>query len=280
MSAQPQATPRLDRRLEALRTAGRKALVTFITAGDPAPGVTVPALHALVRGGADVLELGVPFSDPEAEGPAIQASSERGLKQGMTLSGCLDMVRSFRAEDAETPVVLMGYLNSVLAMGSERFAAAAAQAGVDGLIMVNLPPEEAAELRAALDRHGIRLIFLVAPTTTEARARMILSEASGFVYYVSLKGITGADHLDVDAVGAKLAWLRGMTDLPVMVGFGIKDGASARAVARHADGAVVGSALVNAMASSADAPDAIPALLEARAAELRQALDDISGERA
>lgn len=268
---------RLDERLARLKGAGRKALVTFVTAGDPNPAATVPALHALVRGGADVLELGVPFSDPEAEGPTIQASSERGLAQGMTLRGCLDLVREFRADDGETPVVLMGYLNSVLAMGIESFSRGAGEAGVDGLIMVNLPPEEAGALKRALDGQGIRLIYLVAPTTTAARARLILDQAAGFVYYVSLKGITGADHLDTAAVDEKLEWLRGLTDLPVMVGFGIKDGASARAVSRRADGAVVGSALVATMAACASEPDEIPVRLEAQARELREALDDISG---
>ena len=267
---------RLDTRLTRLRERGRKALVTFITAGDPYPQATVPALQALVRGGADVLELGVPFSDPEAEGPAVQASSERGLKQGMTLRGCLDIVRSFRAADDETPVVLMGYLNSVLAMGVEVFAQAAGDAGVDGLIMVNLPPEEAGLLTRALDGQGIRLIHLVAPTTTEARARTILENAAGFVYYVSLKGITGADHLDTALVADKLRWLRGLTDLPVMVGFGIKDARAAQAVGRHADGVVVGSALVNAMAACAATPASIPDRLEALAGDLRAALDGIS----
>ncbi|MFW6092515.1 MAG: tryptophan synthase subunit alpha [Pseudomonadota bacterium] len=265
---------RLDVGLGALREQGRKALVTFITAGDPEPAVTVPALHALVRGGANVLELGVPFSDPEAEGPAIQASSERALRQGMTLRGCLGMVAAFREDDDTTPVVLMGYLNSVLAMGCERFADAAADAGVDGLIMVNLPPEEAAELQQALARRDIRLVYLVAPTTTESRARMILRHAGGFVYYVSLKGITGADHLDAPAVGEKLQWLRGLTELPVMVGFGIKDGASARTVAASADGAVVGSALVRTMAAAAETPERIPEQLEAQALEIRRALDE------
>lgn len=271
---------RLDRRLAGLAQSGRKALVTFITAGDPTPDATVPALHALVRGGADVLELGMPFSDPEAEGPAIQASSERGLKQGMTLRGCLELVRAFRAGDDATPLVLMGYLNTVLAMGVDTFARSAGEAGVDGLILVNLPPEEADLLKLALDREGIRLIFLVAPTTTEARARLILEQASGFVYYVSLKGITGADHLDAEAVGRKVAWLRAMTELPVMVGFGIKDTVAARAVAIHADGVVVGSALVNAMAASARAPAEIPGRLEAQAGALREALDAAGASRA
>lgn len=269
------AVNRLDVRLQERRDAGSKALLTFITAGDPTPEVTVPALHALVDGGADVLELGVPFSDPEAEGPAIQASSERGLAQGMTLRGCLDMVREFRSTETRTPVVLMGYLNPVLAMGAEAFASAAAEAGVDAVILVNLPPEEAQDILGALDRYHIRLIFLVAPTTTAKRAGIILERAAGFVYYVSLKGITGADNLDPDAVGEKLRWLRGLTDLPVMVGFGIKDGAAAEAVARHADGAVVGSALVTTMAACASAPEEIPARLAAQARELRTALDRI-----
>jgi tryptophan synthase alpha chain len=270
------ASGRLDNRLAGLKASGKKALVTFITAGDPTPAVTLPAMHALVRGGADVLELGMPFSDPEAEGPAIQASSERGLKQGMTLAGCLEIVRAFRADDRDTPVVLMGYLNPVLAMGVERFARAAGEAGVDGLIMVNLPPEEAHELKQALDGQGIRLIFLVAPTTTTARARLILEHAAGFVYYVSLKGITGADHLDAAGAGDRLRWLRGLTELPLMVGFGIKDGASARAAATHADGAVVGAALVTTMAACAGAPDEIPGRLEAQARELRAGLDGIA----
>lgn len=275
MSARERAG-RLDARLGELKARGRKALVTFVTAGDPNQDATVPALHALVRGGADVLELGVPFSDPEAEGPAVQASSERGLRQGVTLAMCLDMVARFRRDDPDTPVVLMGYLNSVLAMGSERFAAAAAEAGVDGLIMVNLPPEEARELKGALNDHGIHLVFLVAPTTTETRARMIVEHAGGFVYYVSLKGTTGADHLDPAAVASKLTWLRGLTTLPVMVGFGIKDGASAKAVAGQADGAVVGSALVNTMAACQANPEDIPGRLEAQVRDIRLALDELS----
>lgn len=266
---------RLDRRLSALSAAGRKALVSFVTAGDPGRDATVPALHALVRGGTDVLELGMPFSDPEAEGPAIQASYERALANGMTLAGSLELVREFRRDDADTPVVLMGYLNSVLAMGEGRFAESAAAAGVDGLIIVNLPPEEAGPLKAALNGQGIHLILLVAPTTTEARARLIVEHSGGFVYYVSLKGITGADHLNAAEVDQKVRWLSGLTDLPVMVGFGIKDGASARAVAAHAAGAVVGSVLVRAMAE-AGTPEAIATELEARAREIRGGLDSLS----
>ena len=267
---------RLDTRLADVRRTGRKALVTFITAGDPQVEVTVPALHALVEGGADVLELGIPFSDPEAEGPVIQAASERGLARGMTLRGVIDLVTSFRQRDAQTPVVLMGYLNSILAMGCETFAKAAAEAGVDGLIMVNLPPEECAELKSALDHFGIRLIFLVAPTTTEGRARMILDHASGFVYYVSLKGTTGSASLDPQAVGEKIRWLRGLTDLPLLVGFGIRDGRGARDASAHSDGVVVGSALVTTMAERADDPASIPDALRAQVQAIRNGMDDVT----
>lgn len=257
---------------ENLASQNRKALTTFITAGDPTLSATVPALITLADAGADLIELGIPFSDPEAEGPAIQASSERGLANGTTLAMCLDMVREFRAGNQTTPVILMGYLNSVLAMGEETFAEAAADAGVDGLIMVNLPPEEAGVLRPALAERGIDLIFLVAPTTTEARQKKILAAASGFVYYVSLKGITGASNLDVEGVARRVAGIKAGTSLPVQVGFGIKDGPTARAVGEHADGVVVGSALVNTMADHTD-PDARLAALREQVGELRQALD-------
>ncbi len=249
----------------------RPALITFITAGDPKIEFTVPALHALVEGGADLLELGVPFSDPEAEGPAIQASSERALANGVTLTRTLELVREFRETNQETPIVLMGYLNSVLAM--KDFAAKAGDAGVDGLIMVNLPPEEADELRLDLKNHGINLIFLVAPTTTDQRARYIVSKASGFVYYVSLKGITGADHLETDSVAGKLANLRTMTDLPICVGFGIKDGRTAGLIGKHAHGVVVGSALVSRMADQGPGVEGVCQLLETETRALREGLE-------
>ena len=264
---------RLSSQLAQLHKAGRKALVTFITAGDPAPQHTVTAMHALCAGGTDVIELGVPFSDPEAEGPAIQASSERALAQGVTLVQVLDMVREFRETNATTPIVLMGYLNSVLRMGEEQFAIAAAQAGCDGLIMVNLPPESADRLSEVLETNDIDLIFLIAPTTTPARARDILRRTRGFAYYVSLTGITGASHLDPRAVTQRVAELQNDADVPIMVGFGIKDGASARAVAQVADGVVVGSALVNTMGSTA--PAQINERLQAQVQELRTALDSL-----
>lgn len=247
---------------------GQTALVSFVTAGDPTLAHTLPAMHALVRGGTDIIELGIPFSDPEAEGPTIQASSERALANGVTVAKVLAMVAEFRQQDSTTPVVLMGYLNSILAQTD--FAQAAHQAGVDGLIMVNLPPEEADELKRALEPKGIDLIFLIAPTSVDQRVDYILKQASGFVYYVSLKGITGASNVKTDEVAERLAHIRSKTDLPVCVGFGIKDEATARALGAHADGVVVGSALVNIMADHADQPAAAAAALEAFARTLNR----------
>ena len=264
---------RLGGVLAARRAAGGRALTAFITAGDPTPEATLPAMRALVEGGADIVELGVPFSDPEAEGPAIQRSSERALANGVTLPIVLDMARRFRASDDNTPVVLMGYLNTVLRMGYETFAARAREAGVDGLILVNLPPEEATEAQETLLRHGIDLVFLVAPTTSSERAGRIAERASGFIYYVSLKGVTGADHLDTADVERNIAALRRVCRLPVQVGFGIKDAASARAVGRIADGIVVGSVLVDIMGAHAANPDRIPAALRTQISVLREAID-------
>ena len=265
---------RLEARLAELKATNTKALVTFITAGDPQPSCTVSAMHALVAGGADVIELGVPFSDPEAEGPAIQVSSERALAHGVTLTQVLEMVREFRNQDQDTPIVLMGYLNSVLRMGERAYATAAQEAGVDGLIMVNLPPEEAGVLQPELVQHQQNLIFLVAPTTTQERAEQILKAASGFVYYVSLKGITGASNLDPEAVRAKVTSLQARTALPVFVGFGIKDGTTAKAIGEVADGVVVGSALVRTMGEN-EGLEVIDARLKAQVSELRVALDSL-----
>lgn len=262
---------RLARRLDALKQARRKALATFITAGDPSKAATVPAMRALVRGGADIIELGVPFSDPEADGPAIQLSSERALAQGTTLRDVLEMVRAFRKDDAETPVLLMGYLNVVLKMGARQFARVAGEAGADGVILVNLPPEEAADIKRLLAAQNMDLVLLAAPTTTPERARAIAESASGFLYYVSFRGTTGANLLDPDAVREAVAKLRAATDLPILVGFGVRDGDSARRVAQATDGVVVGSALVTTMGESP--PDDIPARLEGQARDIRQALD-------
>lgn len=270
MDQNQQQAGRIAQRFAALKEQGKTALATFVTAGDPGTDYTVPAMHALVAAGADLLELGIPFSDPEAEGPAIQAANERALAQGMTLSKVLDMVAEFRQRDEATPVILMGYLNSVLAM--DQFAERASTAGVDGLIMVNLPMEEAGDLRQALAGQQMDLVSLVAPTSSDQRASDIVSNASGFIYYVSLKGTTGSGALAVDEVAERTEYLRSITDVPVCVGFGIKDAATAAAVAQHADGVVVGSALVQLMAESSSVEEAVASLGQATAA-IRQGID-------
>ena len=259
---------RLDATFGALRAEGRKALVPFVTAGDPALDATVPVLHALVAAGADVLELGVPFSDPMADGPVIQRSSERALARGAGLSWVLATVRAYRATDARTPVVLMGYLNPVEIRGAARFAEDAAAAGVDGVLLVDLPPEEAGELRTALSAHGLALILLASPTTPGPRLRRLCEDAQGYLYFVSFAGVTGADRLDANAAAERLQVLRAASAVPVLAGFGIKDAASAAAMAAHADGVVVGSALVAALASADDPAAAAGRFL----APLREAL--------
>jgi tryptophan synthase alpha chain len=264
---------RIAEHLKALRTNGRKALIPFITAGDPQPSVTVPTMHAMVEAGADIIELGVPFSDPMADGPVIQHASERALLHHVGLRDVLAMVSEFRQTDQQTPVVLMGYLNPIEVMGYEVFARAAAEAGVDGVLTVDMPPEEASELTAALRANGLDPIFLLAPTTSEQRISRICELASGFVYYVSVKGITGAGHLNTDEVAERVNTIRGKTDLPVGVGFGIKDGESAARVARVADAVVVGSALVGRIEALQNEIDKIPQAAGAFIAELRRALD-------
>ncbi len=264
---------RIAQRFADLKATGRTALVPFITAGDPNPAITVPTMHALVEGGADLIELGVPFSDPMADGPTIQYASERALKHNVSLHDVLAMVRQFREQDAATPVILMGYLNPVEIMGYQAFAAEASEAGVDGLLTVDMPPEEAEELTAILRDKAIDPIFLLAPTTEKPRIERICSLASGFVYYVSLKGITGAGHLDTDAVASRLELIRSTTDLPVGVGFGIKDGDSAARVGAVADAVIVGSAVVNRMAELEDEAEKIPQTLKNFMGELRAALD-------
>ena len=256
-----------------LQQQGRKALIPFITAGDPEPGITVPTMHAMVEAGANILELGVPFSDPMADGPVIQLASERALKHHVGLRDVLAMVKQFRHQDEVTPVVLMGYLNPIEVMGYETFAAEAAEAGVDGVLTVDMPPEEAAELTDAMRRHGLDPIFLLAPTTGEARIKRICEQASGFVYYVSVKGITGSGALDTDEVARRLELIRSHTELPVGVGFGIKDGASAARVAHMADAVIVGSALVKRFEALQHESDKIPAQAAAFISELRAAMD-------
>ncbi|MDX1595171.1 MAG: tryptophan synthase subunit alpha, partial [Gammaproteobacteria bacterium] len=235
---------RIEGRFDTLRAGGRKALIPFVTAGDPEPAATVPLLHALVEAGADLLELGVPFSDPMADGPVIQRASERALAHHVTLHGVLDMVAAFREKDADTPVILMGYLNPIEAFGYAAFAEAAGRAGVDGILTVDAPPEEAEELAGVLGEHGIDPIFLLAPTSDAERIARIGACARGFVYYVSVKGVTGAGGFDLDAIAAKLEKIRAATGLPLGVGFGISDAERAAAVARIADAVIVGSVLV------------------------------------
>lgn len=241
---------RIEARFAALRQEKRKALIPYITAGDPRPQVTVPMMHAMVQAGADLIEVGVPFSDPMADGPVIQRASERALAQKMTLPRVLEMVKEFRKSDADTPVVLMGYLNPFEAMGYEPFALLAAESGVDGVLTVDMPPEESAGFVSELRKHDLAPIYLIAPTTPPERVATICAQARGFVYYVSLKGVTGAGHLDVAAVAEKLREIRGATALPVGVGFGIRDAQSAAQIAKIADAVVVGSAIVRKIEES------------------------------
>jgi tryptophan synthase alpha chain len=256
-----------------LRQAGRSALIPFVTAGDPRSDVTVPLMLALVQAGADIIELGVPFSDPMADGPVIQRASERALKHHLSLRQVLGMVRQFRAENMRTPVVLMGYLNPIEVMGYHEFAEQAAAAGVDGVLTVDFPPEEGHDLLPKLRRVGVDPIFLIAPTTAEARIRTICAAATGFVYYVSVKGVTGANHLDLVGLKDKLSRIRAATQLPVGVGFGIKNAESAAQVALLADAVIVGSAVVKRLEELAEQPEAIPSQVGVFVRELRQAMD-------
>jgi len=259
---------------EKLKKSGSKALIPYITAGDPTPAVTLPLMHEMAKAGADIIELGVPFSDPMADGPVIQAASERALSYQISLRDVLDMVRRFRLTDKATPVILMGYMNPIEVMGYDIFARSAAQAGVDGVLTVDLPPEEGHGLLAALNEQLLDPIFLIAPTSTEERIKLITENASGFVYYVAIKGVTGgAADLDVDDVASHLAEIRKHTDLPIGVGFGIKDADSAAAVALVADAVVVGSAIVKRVAEHAESPEKINDAVTGLLGTLRHAMD-------
>ncbi len=264
---------RLKASFAALKDKNKTALIPFVTAGDPHPSVTVNLMHDMVKAGASVLELGIPFSDPMAEGPVIQLACERALKHNVSLTDVLGMVKEFRTKDADTPIVLMGYTNPVEVMGYEKFASSAAEVGVDGLILVDLPPEEGADLIAQLKDNKIDMIFLLAPTSTDERMKIICDQASGFVYYVSLKGVTGAANLDVDSVVEKVSQIRTHTDLPVGVGFGIRDAESAAQVAAVGDAVVVGSAIVNRIAANADNPEKISQQVCELLASMRSAMD-------
>ncbi len=264
---------RIASRFAELGAAQRCALIPYITAGDPEPGETVGLMHHLVAQGADLLELGVPFSDPMADGPVIQRAIERALAHDVSLHQVLAMVREFRRTDDATPVILMGYLNPIEAMGYAAFAREAADAGVDGVLTVDMPPEESADYCEALQAAGLDRIFLVSPTTPARRMQAITRLGSGFVYYVSLKGVTGAASLDVADVQSHLAALREQTRLPLGVGFGIHDPASAAAVARFADAVVVGSALVRQIEQHRNDPQAMREALGGLLAQMREAMD-------
>lgn len=267
---------RIETKFASLRAAGRKALIPYVTAGDPVASVTVPLMHDMVKAGADIIELGVPFSDPMADGPVIQKASERALVHGISLQDVFAMVKEFREVDPETPVVLMGYLNPIEVMGYARFAEQANAVGVDGILTVDLPPEEGSEFVAELAKYDLDPIFLIAPTTTDARIKKLCAAASGFVYYVSVKGVTGAATLDTNAVAEKMAAIRKHTDMPVGVGFGIKDAESAVNVGAVADAVVVGSVLVNQADLHQDTPDAISPAICTILADIRQALDKLA----
>jgi len=266
---------RIEATLQALRRSGRKALIPYVTAGDPFADGTVDILHGLVEGGADIIEIGVPFSDPMADGPVIQKASERALARGIGVNEVFAMVRAFRARDARTPIVLMGYANPVERFdqrhGAGAFVARAAEAGVDGVLVVDYPPEECEAFAASLRTAGLDLIFLLAPTSTETRIREVARLASGYVYYVSLKGVTGAGHLDVAAVAEAIPRIKAHVRLPVGVGFGIRDAATARAVSRVADAVVIGTRLVQIL--EAETRDKVAVAARQFMAGIRAALD-------
>ncbi|MFP4648565.1 MAG: tryptophan synthase subunit alpha [Halorhodospira sp.] len=264
---------RIAERFRACRAAGRTALIPYMTGGDPSPERTVDLMHALVAGGADVIEVGIPFSDPMADGPVIQAACVRALEAGTTPEQLCEAVRRFREDDPETPVVFMGYANILEAAGYEAFVERAATAGVDGLLTVDLPPEEAGELPAWARMHGLDLIYLVAPNTTDERMQQVCSAGGGFIYAVALKGVTGAANLDTERVAQQVARIRTATTLPVAVGFGVRDPQSAAALAPCADGVVVGSALVRMIGEHGNAPD-LPERLRDAVLALRRAMDE------
>jgi len=271
---------RLQERFASLREQSRAALIPYITAGDPGPDTTVPLMHAMVSAGADVLELGVPFSDPMADGPVIQAACERALAHGVSLKNVLAMVTQFREQDTQTPVVLMGYMNPIESMGLGTFAGAARTAGVDGILAVDLGIEEASDVVPEFTAKGLDSVFLLAPTTSDVRMAQICENAQGFIYYVSLKGVTGAASLDTSSLGSRIETVRKHTQLPIAVGFGIRTPEDAAAVARVADAVVVGSALVNLVAEHADDEAGIMREVPGVIAKMRQSMDEARAESA
>ncbi len=265
-----------------LQAEDRKALIPYVMTGDPHPEVTVPLMHAMVKSGANIIELGAPFSDPMADGPVIQAAAERALEFNISLDDVFDAVRQFRRLDAVTPIIMMGYLNLIEVAGYENFATRAAEAGIDGIITVDMPPEEADDYIAALEGAGLDPVFLIAPTSTHQRIARIGSVASGFVYYVSLKGVTGAANLDVDNVRQKVEMIRTLIDLPIGVGFGISDAATAARVSACSDAVVVGSAIVKRMAAhqthNPDQTELIIRDVSELLGSMREAMDTVPAE--
>ncbi len=271
---------RIDRRFQVLKAEGRAGLITFITAGDPDPAACQALLDGLPAAGADLIELGVPFTDPMADGPAIQASSLRALAAGMSVRKTLELVRNFRKKDADTPIILMGYYNPIYAYGVDRFLADAKADGVDGLIIVDLPPEEDGELCVPAVKAGVNFIRLTTPTTDEKRLPAVLQNNSGFIYYVSIAGITGTASAANTAVDAAVARLKRHTDLPIAVGFGIKTPAQAAEIARVADAAVVGSAIVTRLADGLDESGALrPGVVEDVLGFVRELAEGVRGAR-
>jgi tryptophan synthase alpha chain len=262
---------RIAATFDKLKRDGRKALIPFITAGDPDPAMAVPLMHALVAGGADVIELGVPFSDPMADGPVIQRSSERALKHGVSLKNVIGYVAEFRKRNDTTPVVLFGYANPIEAMGAERFADGANAAGADGVLVVDYPPEEAHPLVELLDGRGLDTVFLLSPTTDESRLKRVAALGRGYLYYVSLRGVTGAAHLDFSDVAARIARIRTFTGLPIGVGFGIRDPDTAKRIAGVADAVIIGSRLVQEIENSRR--EQVVANVTAFLSGIRQAMD-------
>jgi tryptophan synthase alpha chain len=264
---------RIQSVLSALAAKKKRGLIPFITAGDPAPELTVSLMHALVEGGADIIELGVPFSDPMADGPVIQRASERALANGVGMRHVLQFVREFRVANQTTPVVLMGYANPIEHMGADRFIAAAKEAGVDGVLVVDYPPEECEEFALKMKENGLDPIFLLAPTSTDERIEQVGKIASGYVYYVSLKGVTGSGHLDLDAVASKLPAIRKHVKVPVGVGFGIRDAATAKAIGSVSDAVVIGSRIIQELENTPreNAAHAVKTFI----AGIRTALDEL-----
>ena len=268
---------RITECLSRLKSENKKAFVAYIVNGDPRIETTLDAMHELVASGVDIIELGVPFSDPMAEGPVIQKGHERALANNASLTSSMEVVAQFRETNADTPIVLMGYANPIERMGYETFAKTAVDSGVDGLLTVDLPPEENEHANKLLNEAGIKTISLIAPTTTDERIQKIADQSSGFLYYVSLKGVTGAGHLDTASVEEKVNFIKSVTDLPVLVGFGIKDAQTAKMIGAVADGVIVGSVLVNVMAENqAETDEAIHSKLVEVTKPIRQALDELN----